>query len=248
MTLAAFGLFILALGLAWWVMRRATAFRREAELREARALDALFAARQSADRGADIDLDRIFGGTPGSPAPAGADAALRAEVAALLNVPPAGQSGQADPVARSAPARIASASAEAAQAPAQLPPVRDLVQVFYEARGFRPASVDPAARPIEAVLAHAADAQRAYAFAPLAQPPSAATLRSIVERARGIGQKRVLVSVEGGAVPDAGQPAHGVRVLDRSAIEAQLARLESTVAERIRARARQRAGKRLGAT
>jgi hypothetical protein len=250
MTVAALALLAVALGLAWWVVRRATVLRREAELREARVLDALFAARQAADRGANIDLERIFAGKAGPQAEAGAEAALQAEVAVLLNMPSTGRSaaqtpsaswpgvppsGQAD---RAAPAD----GAEQATAP---PPVRDLVQVFYEARGFRPAPAGPSAQPIEAVLAHAADGQRAYAFAPLAAPPSAAALRSIVERARSLGQKRVLISIEAG--PAAEQPAHGVRLLDRAAIETRLARLDTATAERIRARASQRAGQRLQA-
>jgi hypothetical protein len=264
MTLALLALLALALGLAWWVARRASRFRREAESREARVLEALFISRHTADGGASLDVDRIFGGAPVPAAPSGADAVLRAvglrdDVVALLKQPPGGRpvtepattqlpAGQADRAALPQATPASEEPAGAADVAAEPPvPVRDLVQVFYEARGFRPAPADPSARPVETVLAHKSDAQRAYAFAPLAQPPSQALLQAIIERARDIGQKRVLLAVEGGrsSAPDVELPAHGVRLIDRALIEAQLARLDADVAERIRSTAWRRAGRRL---
>lgn len=269
MALALLALLAVALCLAWWVARRATRYRREAESREARVLEALFVSRHSADGGASIDVDQVFGVAPATAAPTSADAVLRAvelqaEVAALLNKPLAERSvvemataemaagRRNEKVDRAAAARPAAHDATAltdtAEAPLEAPaPVRDLVQVFYEARGFRAGSADPSARPIELVLAHKSDAQRAYAFAPLAEPPSAAALQSIIERARRIDQKRVLIAVEDATASDLGGelPAHGVRVLDRPAIEAQLARLDAGIAEKIRTTAWRRAGQRL---
>lgn len=264
MTLAVLAGLVLALGLAWWVAWRAIRFRREAEIREARVLEALFVSRHAADGGASIDVDRIFGTAPAPAAPSSTDAVLRAvglrdDVVALLKPLPGGQP-VAGPTTGQLPAGQGEAAARPPASPAHDEPtdpdavgrgapvqVRDLVQVFYEARGFRPAPADPSARPVEAVLAHKSDAQRAYAFAPLPQPPSQATLRSIIERARGIGQRRVLIAVEGGMfpAPEVELPAHGVRLLDRAAIEAQLARLDADVADRIRAAAARRAGRRL---
>lgn len=260
MTLTLLAVLAAALALAWWVAWRAIRFRREAEIREARVLEALFVARHAADGGASIDVDRIFGTAPAPAAPSGADAVLRAmglrdDVVALLKSPPGGQPAVAGPMTGQVPAAQADRSAspageepaDAAVAPVATVPVRDLVQTFYEARGFRAAPAGPSARPVEAVLAHKADAQRAYAFAPLAQPPSQGTLQSIIERARGLGQKRVLIAVEDGVFPDSGVelPAHGVRLLDRAAMEAQLARLDADVADRLRAAAWRRAGRRL---
>jgi len=264
MTLALLALLALALGLAWWVARRASRFRREAESREARVLEALFISQHKADGGASLDVDRIFGGAPVPAAPSSADAVLRAvglrdDVVALLKQPPGGRpatepatmqlpDGQADRAALPPATPAAEEPAGAADVAAEPPvPVRDLVQVFYEARGFRPAPADPSARPVETVLAHKSDAQRAYAFAPLAQPPSQALLQAIIERARDIGQKRVLLAVEGGrsSAQDVELPAHGVRLIDRASIEAQLARLDADVAERIRSTAWRRAGRRL---
>jgi len=220
MTPVVLALLAVAIVLAWWVRQRAILYRREAESREARALEAVFASRHTADGGASIDVDGIFGVAP-APAPPSADIMPRAAVE---------------------PARTESPS----PAPAT---VRDLVEALYEARGFRPAPARPSARPIEAVLTHKSDAKRAYAFASLAQPPSEVGLQSIVERARGIGQKRVLIAVEAAMVtdPDGEQPAHGVRLLSRSAIEAQLGRLDAGVAERIRRAAGQRAAQRSAA-
>jgi hypothetical protein len=264
MTLALLALLALALGLAWWVARRASRFRREAESREARVLEALFISRHTADGGATLDVDRIFGGAPVPAAPSSADAVLRAvglrdDVVALLKQPPVGRpaterattqmpAGQADRAALPPATPAAEEPAGAADVAAEPPvPVRDLVQVFYEARGFRPAPADPSARPVETVLAHKSDAQRAYAFAPLAQPPSQALLQAIIERARDIGQKRVLLAVESGSSssPDVELPTHGVRLIDRALIEAQLARLDADVADRIRSTAWRRAGRRL---
>ena len=257
MTLATLLLLVLAVGLAWWVVRRTVAYRREAASREAQVLEALFAARHAGDGGASIDVDRIFGGASPPAVPASASVVLQAELAALLNSPPVERAATAttaipggpafEPVdaASSAPPTAPSDGVDVQSEPAA--PVRDLVQVFFEARGFRPAAVGPTARPIEAVLSHSSDEQRAYAFVPLAQPPSEKEIRSLVECARGLGRKRVLIAVEGPLSPDTGGelPAHGIRILDRAAIETQLARLDAAIADRIRARARQLAGQRL---
>jgi len=268
----AFLIVLAAVAVAWWVVRRAIRYRRDAAIREARALEALFISRHTADGGASIDVDKIFGSKEAPDAPTAADAVLRAaglpaDVAALLSQPVAEQpaaamsgvelperqqpetadrSPAAPPAARPAADPAGTGDELALLTP---PPVRDLVQVFFEARGFRPAPAERSAQPIAMVLAHKSDAQRAYAFAPLAQPPSAAALESIVERARDIGQKRVLIAVEGEAATGGAEeaPAHGVRVLDRAAIEAQLGRLDTAVAERIRAKAWQRARQRLKA-
>lgn len=259
MTLTWLVLLVVALGLAWWVARRAVRYRREAERREAKVLEALFAARQTAGGGG-IDVERILGTAPPA-APASADAVLRsvgmqAEVVDLVTQPlaerPAGR-GSATQVANPQTDRPAASPdvvdpADTAEDPPCPPtPVRDLVQVFYEARGFLPAPADPSARPVEEVLTHKSDARRGYAFTPLTHPPSGAMLQSIIERAHGIGQKRVLIAVEGGASPgmEAELPAHGVRVIDRATIETQLERLDAVVAERIRTTAWRRAGRRL---
>lgn len=268
MTLAFVTLVAVAIGLACWVLWRAARLRREAESREARVLEALFVSRQTADGGATIDVDKLFGVAP---APTSADAVLRAvgvqaELIGLLNKPlserPVAETSSAQapiqrqglpvdrPAAVSTAAAAAAATKNAADIPPEAPvPVRDLVQVFYEARGFRPASADASAQPIELVLAHKADPQRAYAFAPLAEAPSAVLLQTIIDRARRIGRKRVLIAVEGATTPDLDQelPAHHLRVFDRAAIDAQLSRLDAAIADRIRAAARRRAGQRLSA-
>ena len=240
MTLAFLALLAVAVGLAWWMSRRAIEFRREAQSREARVLEALFASRQTADGGASIDVDEILGIGPAAAATTSAEMATGQENAQIDRAATAS-------AAVGAAAGPADTDEIALEAPV---PVRDLVQVFFEARGFRPTPADPSARPIEMVLAHKSNALRAYAFAPLAEPPSEAALKSVIDRARGIGQKRVLIAVEGAMAPDRdGElPAHGVRVLDRAAIEAQLSRLDAAVAEKIRATAWRHSGQRLRAS
>lgn len=272
MTLVAASLLVVALALAAWVLRRAIRYRREAQSREARALEALFLSRHTGDGGASIDLDKIFGTSAAAASPMSAEVALRAaglppELVALL------KKASAEQVALETAAATAATAAGAVdlvlddEAPAATPaaaavpirpaapqseppaPVRDLVQVFYEARGFHPAPADPSARPIELVLAHKSDAQRAYAFVPLAEAPSKAALQSIIDVARAIGQTRLLIAVEGTLPAGFGQqlPAHGVRVFDRAAMNAQLARLDGALSEKIRAAARSRAPQRLEA-
>jgi hypothetical protein len=255
-------LLAVAAGLAWWVVRRAAQYRREAESRESQVLEALFAARHAANGGANIDVDQVFGIAPASPPGAGGaarSAILQADVDELLKMAQVARTPASPAAAIEAPAEaVTEVPAAAAMAmpawateaaPSGEAPVRDLVQVFFEGRGFQPAPAPESARPIELVLQHRSDPLRGYAFVPLAEPPSTFALRSIGERARGLGQKRLLIAVEGALHPgEAGQqPAHGVRVLDRAAIEGQLDRLDAGTAGRIRARARQLAGGRLRA-
>lgn len=246
MTSAVFVLLAVAgVGLAWWVLRRAARIRREAEDREARALEALFLARHAADGGAGIDVERIFAGAPvPPPAPTDADALLR-----VAGVPP-----ELIELMRKSPTDRAAGGPATGPVPIERQkadftpraplPVRELVRVFYEARGFRAAPAAASARPVELVLAHKSDPRRAYAFVPLAQAPTTAALHSIIEHARSIGCKRVLITTEDLLAPDTvdALPAHGARLLDRTAIEAQLAQLDAAVADRIRAAARRRAG------
>lgn len=230
-------LLLVALGLGLWMARWAAHYRRQAQAREARAFEALFVARRAADGGASVDVDSIFGGV--TQAAEGDAEALPAGAGPgdLLERPltdsPAGAHGMAQP-------------AGTGEVPPERPtPVRDLVQALYEARGFRSSPAAESARPVEVVLTHGSEARRAYAFAPLAQPPSQAQLRSIVERGQAIGQKRLLIAVESaGPGIDAEQPEHGVRLMNRAAIEAQLARLDPEIAARIRATASWRAGQR----
>lgn len=270
MTLGVIGLLIIAAALAWLVVRRAMRFRREAESREARALEAMLAARQGG--GANIDIDMIFDGPPARAAPTSADAVLQAaglrpEVIALLGKPAGGRAAaepamsesrvraQSAPVAHTSPSPVEAqqrsipATSDADGSAAQVP-VRDLVQVFYEARGFSAAAADPAARPIELVLTHNEDARRSYAFLPLEEPLSEAAVRSIIGRARRIDQLRVLIATEETVAPELldALPSRGVRVFDRATIEAQLARLEAPTAEKLIARARRRTARRLQET
>jgi hypothetical protein len=269
MTVVFAALLAVAIALTCWVLWRAGQLRREAESREARVLEALFLARQSAGGAASIDVDRIFGGTPAPDAPGSTDAVLRAaglqaeliaHLAKARGGPAAAGPQPADPPARpTAPegdgravddvpaAATTPALTEVTAAPPETPAaVRDLVQVFYEARGYRSAPVAPSSLPIELLLEHKSDARRSYAFAPLAEGPTEAVLRSIIEQALRIGCRRVLVVSEGAlaAEPGAPLPSQGVRLFDREAIEAQLAKIDATIAGKIRQAARRRTERR----
>jgi hypothetical protein len=268
-------LLAVAVGLGWWVRHRSARLRREAESREAQVLEALFAARRSAagNGGETIDLDKVFGGEAApSESATSTDAVLRAagleaELIALVKSPPkqrtelaGGTTGAAVP----APQATAVQSSAVAPVPADeehdskaAPPrtsadadepvlVRDLVQIFYEARGYRPVPAGRAARPIELVLRHKTDPLRSYAFAPTVEPVSEASARAMLERARGIDQTRVLLATEAAVAPELANAllTDGVRVFDSATIEAQLARLDFATAAKIRAVARRRAARR----
>jgi hypothetical protein len=269
MTLLVVALLVVAASLAGWVMYRAARLRREAESREARVLEALFAARHSANGGATIDVDEVFGRAPAAAAPTSADDVLRAaglgpEVIALVGkqrssapavepepddakapTPPGAADHDRDSAARGLEATGHEGDVRAAGAAPV--PVRDLVQVFYEARGFRAAPADASARPVALVLTHKSDPRRSYAFAPIDGTLTEADLRSVVETARRIDQSRVLIAVEGTLAPALGSASaeHGVRAFDRAAIEAQLARVDAAAAEKLRAAAARRAARRM---
>jgi hypothetical protein len=248
-------LLAVAIGIAWWALQRSARWRRESEQREAKVLEAILAAR--AGGAADVDLDRVLGAPRADAASSRDDAVLRAaELAASIAGRPAADMAAASPVAARAVtahhvdagtaadgvvvvvgSAVGNDSEPGPDAPAA---VRDLVQVFYEARGFRPNSVEASAQPVEAVLAHKSDAKRSYAFVPLRGAPSAAELAAIAQAARRIGQARALVATEAPLPAGAPEGPVGVRVYDRAAIEAQLARIDGAIAARIRAAARRR--------
>jgi hypothetical protein len=259
-----------AVVLAWWVIRRAARLRRETESREAQVLEALFAARRAkhGNGGETIDVERIFGrGADAAGKATSADAVLRAagleaELIALVRSPPPGPAAPAARAESLAEGIVATAAedlptvpsaevvarkAAAQEAKAREPvPVRDLVQIFYEARGYRVVPASRNAAPIELVLRHKTDPLRSYAFVPLAGPVTEADARALLERARSIDQPRVLIATEGSVAPEVGEAlaALGIRVLDRAGIEAHLAPLDFATAAKIRAVARRRASRR----
>lgn len=254
-----FALLVVAVALFWWMRYRAARLRREAETREAKMLEALFAARQAGtgNGGETIDVDEVFAG-PARPGESATDTALRAagvEAELIALVQSAAQSAasrgtahrpprsDAEPVAAPVPAPAA------AQAPPGPIPVRDLVQTFYEARGYRAEPATAEARPIELVLRHKSDPARVYAFAPLEQPLSEATARSMLERARRLAVSRVLIASEGEIDRALAQSvqALGVRVYDRPMIELQFGRVDGATVAKLRAAAQRRALRRRAA-
>jgi hypothetical protein len=213
-------------------------------------LEAIFAARGTADGAAGVDIGRVFGAAASDPGSAAGDAVMRAaELAASVAAPAAPRAptvsrappSDTEPEAEGIVVVVGSAAHSRADPAGEAPaPVRDLVQVFYEARGFRPTSLEASARPVELVLAHKADAQRSYAFVPMTSVPSGDDLKSIAAAARRVGQSRVLVATEASLPAGAADPPPGVRVYDRAAIDAQLARIDAPIAARIRAAAQKR--------
>jgi len=144
----------------------------------------------------------------------------------------------------------ARASALVKPSPAATPdgdvPLRELVLAWFEARGYRSSPASPVVRPIELVLRHKDDPSRAYAFVVGTQRVTAERVQQLAQQARGIGLIRVLIVADAGLSADAPHAKRGVRVLDRSALSAELAKLDISVAAKIIAVARKRSSTRVG--
>jgi hypothetical protein len=123
-------------------------------------------------------------------------------------------------------------------------PLRELVLAWFEARGYRSAPASPVVRPIELVLRHKDDPSRAYAFVVGTQRVTSERVLQLAQQARGIGLIRVLIVADAGLTQDAPNAKRGVRVMDRAALSAELAKLDISVAAKIIAVARKRAGAR----
>lgn len=166
--------------------------------------------------------------------------------------PAAGASAQrpATPIAPPPPAPPAPPP-PAAPARTALPghdvPLRELVLAWFEARGYRGSPASPVVRPIELVLRHKDDPARAYAFVVGTQRVTAERVQQLAQQARSIGLIRVLVVADAGLAPEAANAKRGVRVLDRAALKAELDKLDLSVAAKIIAVARKRAGARVEA-
>jgi hypothetical protein len=118
------------------------------------------------------------------------------------------------------------------------------VLAWFEARGYRASPASPVVRPIELVLRHKDDPSRAYAFVVGTQRVTSERVHQLAQQARSIGLIRVLIVADAGASADAPNAKRGVRVLDRAALSTELARLDISVAAKIIAVARKRAGSR----
>ncbi|MBC7943687.1 MAG: hypothetical protein H7X91_00100, partial [Burkholderiales bacterium] len=121
-------------------------------------------------------------------------------------------------------------------------PLRELVLAWYEARGYRGSPASPAVWPIELVLRHRQDAARAYAFVVQTDHVSVDRITALIEQAREIGMMRVAVIAEAGYESGAKEVAkrRHVRLIDRSAMEAELSELKLPTAAKIIAVARKR--------
>ncbi len=121
-------------------------------------------------------------------------------------------------------------------------PLRELVLAWYEARGYRGSPASPAVWPIELVLRHREDAARAYAFVVQNDHISVDRITALIEQAREIGMMRVAVIAEAGYESGAKEVAkrRHVRLIDRSAMEAELSELQLPTAAKIIAIARKR--------
>jgi hypothetical protein len=143
-------------------------------------------------------------------------------------------------------ASLAPQDSTAGAAPAGSPmdvPLRELVLVWFESRGYRATPASAVVRPIEAVLRHRADPGRAYGFVVQARRVSLATAEQLLSQAQSIGLMRVLIAAEAGAddAVHATLRRRGVRVLDRAAMQAEMAKIDFALAARIVALAGARA-------
>ena len=120
--------------------------------------------------------------------------------------------------------------------------LRELVLAWYESRGYRGSPASPAVWPIELVLRHRQDAARAYAFVVQNDFVSTDRITALIEQAREIGMMRVAVIAEAGYESGAKEIAkrRHVRLIDRAAMEAEIAELQLPTAAKIIAIARKR--------
>jgi hypothetical protein len=118
--------------------------------------------------------------------------------------------------------------------------LRELVLAWFEARGYRSSPASMAVRPIELVLRHKNDPARAYAFVVEADHVSRNRVKQLREQARSIGLMRLLVVASAGADPGAADQVKGVRLMDASAIDTELDKLDFSIAAKIIAVARKR--------
>jgi hypothetical protein len=149
------------------------------------------------------------------------------------------------PHAAAAPAPAHSSDAPVKRKPDSISPnvpLRELVLAWYESRGYRGSPASPAVWPIELVLRHREDAARAYAFVVQHDHVSVDRITALIEQAREIGMTRVAVIAEAGYESGAKEIAkrRHVRLIDRSAMEAELSELQLPTAAKIIAIARKR--------
>jgi len=126
-------------------------------------------------------------------------------------------------------------------------PLRELVLAWFEARGYRSAPASPVVRPIELVLRHKNDPARAYAFVVATQRVTVDRVLNLAQQARSIGLIRVLIAADAGGAVEATSAKRGVRVMDRALLDAELRKLDLSIAAKIIAVARKRASARAAA-
>jgi hypothetical protein len=161
------------------------------------------------------------------------------------STPPAQPAKAASPPAQSpARGRTPAPPSPAPAAPDGEVPLREQVLAWFEARGYRSSPASPVVRPIELVLRHKDDPSRAYAFVVGTQRVTSERVQQLAQQARSIGLIRVLIVADAGLSADAPNAKRGVRVLDRGALSAELAKLDISIAAKIIAVARKRADSR----
>jgi hypothetical protein len=128
-------------------------------------------------------------------------------------------------------------------------PVRELVQAWFEARGYRPAALPADSQPIELLLRHSKTPERAYAFVVENAAPSAQRISSLFTLARASGFQRLLIASEQALESGLADKTRrqGLRIFDEASIRAELGKIDIGVAAKIIAVARGRAATRRAA-
>jgi hypothetical protein len=225
------------------LLRRRTGRRRAASLaRQERALEALSLLRDSRlvpppmEQAVEVfDVEALLGDDVAAAAPAPVDAPPRAGRRNEGNDTLGGLGAATEePVAGSAPVRALPEGSGERGLGADVP-LRDLVLVWFEARGYQASVASRAVLPIEYVLRHRGDPARAYAFVALSEPLTAERGAELIERAHGLGLERLLVTSEDGSERTVRRALRrqGLRLMDRRAIDDALAKMEFRVAAKI---------------
>jgi hypothetical protein len=122
-------------------------------------------------------------------------------------------------------------------------PLRELTLAWFQARGYRSSPASDAVRPIQLVLRHREDPSRAYAFVVQGERVDLVRALKLLELAQSIGLVRLLIVAEGGAEANVHVQLRkkGVRIVDQISIQAEVDKLDLSVAAKIIALARGRA-------
>ncbi len=188
--------------------------------------------KQTTGGGQQIDVDILLGDEPDSVAER-----ARKQLARPTNfAPDLGDSVLGGATTSSSPLSISDGQLDVS--------LDALVVSWFEARGYVAQAAPQTARPISLLLAHRDDRDRSYAFYFERGRLHAQRAASLLEKARELSMKKLLVAAEHGADPAVSSSRlRDVQVMDWVAIDREMKRLDFRIAAKIIAIARANQGR-----